>query len=698
MNTPILLPRHLVLCLLAVCSLGITASQAQATAYPTAASGDAYPVFSAAGFGIEGPDESSTACRSGSTSDPGNHKAFGAHILQQPDAELGRNVFAFISHIDEDSDRCIIFDRVRIEVKGGPRGSSDQELEHYYGDTSYYRWQFRLDENFIGSSSFCHLFQNKAQGGPNSGLPILTLTPRSSELELVYSPLDDSGSTFDLARAPLSAFRGRWVEVYMRQVHTDAGLLEVRINDIATGATILSYLNEDIDLWRETDSPSFINRPKWGIYRKLAAGLRDETVLFAGFCSSEVAANLCPSLLPSATEPPAAVAGALPLDGAQHVPLSMQLAWEASAGAAGYNVYLGTSADPPLVSTTFSTTYTAALDYATTYYYRISATNNLGETAGELQQFTTVDGPDQGGWAVARGHAKPHVEASTHFEFNTSLNDPPGLDTVRLIDANGNAAFGYFSGPKEGTNANYRWRYRQSQDGPSTLVLRASPLEGINNLFYVEFYGLGWRQKVRINRATAKFEKTADVPEFAFPSDFWQLDSFRTLRFTFEQTASGELLTRLYLEGDVQPFGEDVSNERNNNVYLDVGRAGGTEYGAYFDYIAVNESGAFPHNSSTAPPLPSDLIAPEVMVTTQEFSSLATVAIMPNPVAARLRVASDRFRFARYQVTSVTGSVVATGQLDGRGELPVAMLPKGLYLLSLVADNDQRAVARFVKH
>lgn len=39
------------------------------------------------------------------------------HISQQFDDELQTPVFVFYSHIDLDNDRCMVFDRVRTEIK-----------------------------------------------------------------------------------------------------------------------------------------------------------------------------------------------------------------------------------------------------------------------------------------------------------------------------------------------------------------------------------------------------------------------------------------------------------------------------------------------------------------------------------------------------------------------------------------------------
>ncbi len=588
--------------------LALSTLHAQTIATASGDSGSGYPAFTTVGFGIEGPDESSPDCQAAPASEAGNHKAFGPHITQVADATLRQNVFAFVSHINEDSDRCLVQDRVRIEVKGGPQGASTPDLEHNFGDTSYYRWQFRLDEGFTGSSSFTHLFQSKAQGGANDGQPIITLTARVNDLEVIHVPKDDGSTAMDLAAVPLSAIRGKWVEVYMRQVHADAGLLEIRINDVATGVPILNYLNTNIDLWRETNSPAFINRPKWGIYRKRVTGLRDEVVRFANICATEKSIDLCPSKLPAANGAPQVVTQVRPIDQARNVPLTLPITWNPSAGATSYKVFFGTTEQPDSVATVSAPLYAPTLAYGTTYYYQISAVNASGETRSKVYQFRALGMADGGDWEVVRGHAAPHVEAPDLFELNTNLEIPPAVDSVYAVTGEpGNAAFAYFSGPKEGTNGNYRWRYRQSAGEVTTLVVRMAPLPGVSNIGFVEFYGLGWRQKVRINRSSVKFEKGANT-DVDFPADFWEDGKFRILRFTFAPTAEGtNMLTTLYLDEASTAFASDVSTEEKTSNYIDVGRNGSEDYGSAFDYIAVNPTGAFAPDDAAAPALPSDL-------------------------------------------------------------------------------------------
>jgi endonuclease/exonuclease/phosphatase family metal-dependent hydrolase len=72
------------------------------------------------------------------------------------------------------------------------------------------------------------------------------------------------------------------------------------------------------------------------------------------------------------------------------------LTWAASAGASTYDVAFGTSNPPNVVSTDQSTTtYTpsAALAYATTYYWQITAKGAGGSTAGPVWSFTTIAAP-----------------------------------------------------------------------------------------------------------------------------------------------------------------------------------------------------------------------------------------------------------------------------------------------------------------
>jgi len=238
-------------------------------------SGSGYNAITSQGMEIESPD-----CV---------HKSFGAHVTQVFDTLLERNVFVFHSHIDNDNDRCEVFDRVRMEIKGGP--GSLPGLQHSLGTTSYYRWKFQLPADFRGGSNFNHIFQNKTFGGDDTSLPLITITPRATRVELIHSGGDSGSSLGKLADAPLSAFLGRWVEVYLRQTHAENGKIEMEIKDMVSGSIILKYSNDNIDMWRRGGQ---YQRPKFGMYRRKDPILKDETIKLADFCFSEGMA-LCPA-------------------------------------------------------------------------------------------------------------------------------------------------------------------------------------------------------------------------------------------------------------------------------------------------------------------------------------------------------------------------------------------------------------------
>jgi len=273
------LPKHWqasFLLLLVLCTNLSFSAFSQTTLTATASSGSAYPVITAAGFAYENPD-----CI---------HGSFGPHVTQTFDAGLNKNVFVFHSHIVDDNDRCTNLDRVRMEIKG-----NNSTTQHTEGQTAWYRWKFKLDANFIGGSSFCHIFQIKAYTG-DAGAPLITITPRASVLEIIHDGGDEAGSV-DLGKlisVDLAPFKGTWVEAYVKYTSSDNGSFEITLKRVSDGATLLSYSKTSgIDMWR-TDGGH--NRPKWGVYRsKNSTGLRDEQVRFADFCVSESSESQCPS-------------------------------------------------------------------------------------------------------------------------------------------------------------------------------------------------------------------------------------------------------------------------------------------------------------------------------------------------------------------------------------------------------------------
>lgn len=210
-----------------------------------------------------------------------SHGSFGRHITEVFDNELNKNVFEFNAHINEDNDRCINFDRQRVEIK--TYAASPDNLKGISGETLVYKWKFKLPQGFQPSTSFTHIHQIKAVDGDES-LPLFTLTPRkgsTNKMTLLYIK-DNVSSVIELASVDLSDFENVWVEATETIKIGTNGTYSITLNRASDNVNLLSYSSLSIQTIRPDNS--FI-RPKWGIYRSLnnSSDLRDESVRFSDF-------------------------------------------------------------------------------------------------------------------------------------------------------------------------------------------------------------------------------------------------------------------------------------------------------------------------------------------------------------------------------------------------------------------------------
>lgn len=211
-----------------------------------------------------------------------SHPSFGHHIREEFNRQLNEYVFAFYIHVHPDNDRCIHFDRQRCEIK--TYGPSSDSLKAFLGDWMIFRWKFRLDAAFQPSENFTHIHQIKAGDG-NDGLPIITITPRyghPDHLQIIHTGDTKTTSLGVLKQVDLAPFKGAWIQAVEKITFGSQGSYQLTLSEVGNGAVLLSYSNDDIDMWRV--GATFV-RPKWGIYRSVkdSARLRDEKALFADF-------------------------------------------------------------------------------------------------------------------------------------------------------------------------------------------------------------------------------------------------------------------------------------------------------------------------------------------------------------------------------------------------------------------------------
>ena len=212
------------------------------------------------------------------------HEEFGRHIDEAFDEILQKNVFQFYSHVEEDNDRCRKFDRARTEIKAYDKSAPEQLATE--GETHTYTWSFFINEGFLVTTSFTHLFQLKASGGDDSA-PVLTLTTkRNSGRDEAYLAQQDNSDVpvQKLDPVPLETIVGKWVNARCTVLNSDQGSVTFSLTDL-DGNLLYEYADDNVDLWR---TGADFNRPKWGIYRSTTkTPLRDEIVKFADFTITE---------------------------------------------------------------------------------------------------------------------------------------------------------------------------------------------------------------------------------------------------------------------------------------------------------------------------------------------------------------------------------------------------------------------------
>ena len=228
-----------------------------------------------------------------------NHESFGDHITQEFDKELKKNVFLFHIHVSPDNDRCKKFDRQRNEIK--TYKDSPENLKANKGETVEYKWKFKLPKNFKPSSSFTHIHQVKAVGGPYASIPMISLTLRKGKqdkLELRYTA---TKSQKTLNKVNLDLFKGNWVEVKEVIKFDDVGSYSIEIKNVKSKEVIFSYKNSPLDTWQ--DGADFA-RPKWGIYRSLnnKQDLQDEILKYADFSIEEIKGSVSVNILKAKAE------------------------------------------------------------------------------------------------------------------------------------------------------------------------------------------------------------------------------------------------------------------------------------------------------------------------------------------------------------------------------------------------------------
>ncbi|MCC2636794.1 MAG: hypothetical protein K0Q68_513 [Moraxellaceae bacterium] len=230
------------------------------------------------------------------------HPDFGPHIRQDVDSSLGR-VFMFHLHVFPDGDMCMNTNHPRNEIKVDAQ-SSDY-LKVFHNDSVNYRWTFRLPPGFQSSYNFTYIHQIKAADG-DTLIPLIAFNVQKGKSgrpdRLLLNHADSAGVRTTLRSVDLPSLLGEWVEAHESITADTHGRYALTLTRLRDRAELLSYRNDDIDMWRFSGT-TFI-RPKWGFYRSVdnPQYLRDDYVSFKQFCMAK-GEDDCPATQQMAAAP-----------------------------------------------------------------------------------------------------------------------------------------------------------------------------------------------------------------------------------------------------------------------------------------------------------------------------------------------------------------------------------------------------------
>ena len=175
----------------------------------------------------------------------------------------------------------------------------------------------------------------------------------------------------------------------------------------------------------------------------------------------------------STTAAPAAELTLLsPPNGSTSVPLTTTLSWSAASGATSYDVYFGTTANPPMVANTTGLAYSAPLLTAgTTYYWKVVGRLASSTATSPTWSFSTTPNPPGAPYLTSPGNGATNVSLSpsltwsaadgaTAYDvyFGTSNPPPSVTSTSGLSFAPGSLTAG----------ATYYWNIAARNSGGTT--------------------------------------------------------------------------------------------------------------------------------------------------------------------------------------------------------------------------------------
>ncbi|MEA2054463.1 MAG: hypothetical protein U9O96_05035 [Candidatus Thermoplasmatota archaeon] len=180
---------------------------------------------------------------------------------------------------------------------------------------------------------------------------------------------------------------------------------------------------------------------------------------------NELSAGLTDTNLKPPNEPPYQPGNPNPANGSDNVDVNTHLSWtggDPDGNPVVYDVYFGTDSNPPSVATGQSSmTYDpGALNYNTTYYWRIVAFDNHNHsTTGSTWTFTTTASVNNPPDKPSRPSGPTSGNIGTSYSYSSSTTDTDGDQVYYLFDWADGTTSGWLGPYDSGqtVNASHTW-------------------------------------------------------------------------------------------------------------------------------------------------------------------------------------------------------------------------------------------------
>ena len=186
-----------------------------------------------------------------------------------------------------------------------------------------------------------------------------------------------------------------------------------------------------------------------------------------------------PKLTVNYNRPPNIPSSPSPSNHATGIGINTDLSWtggDPDSDTVTYDIYFGTSSNPPLITSDYTTTTydQGPMNFNTKYYWKIVAKDGYTTTTGPIWDFTTASNQAPAKPSTPSGPASGYI--GVEYEYQTSTTDPEGQQIYYLFDWGDGTTSGWLGPYSSGAIA----KSKHDWDSVGTYDVRVKAKDSLN--------------------------------------------------------------------------------------------------------------------------------------------------------------------------------------------------------------------------